>query len=284
MRARHLLGSALRAANARRPEARLRRRYLDLLERAVTHTLYHPPDAGEPPEFAREAFTREFERLGIEIEYRGPGRARIEGRDWPVYALTMSGLERTRNVRRCAEAVVAERVPGDMIEAGAWRGGLGILMRGVLEAYRDARRTVWVADSFQGVPPPNAEAYPADERDENYTAEQLAVSRAEVEASFRRFGLLDERVCFLEGWFRDTLPRVRDRRWAVVRLDGDLYESTMDGLQNLYPGLSVGGYLIVDDFGFPNCRAAVEDYRREQGIAEPIERVDWTGVFWRRRE
>jgi O-methyltransferase len=259
----------------------LRERYLDLLEGAITHSLYDPPDTGEPPEFARDAFKRALLESGEEASIR-PQRARAEGRDWPQYAPTMVGRERLANVRRCVETVLADRVPGDVIEAGCWRGGVGILMRGILQAYGASERSVWLADSFRGVPAPSTDAYPADAGDLNYTAEQLAVSLEDVRANFRRFGLLDGKVRFLEGWFKDTLPEVRDRRWAVVRLDGDLYESTMDGLTNLYPRLAVGGYLIVDDFGFPNCRAAVEDYRRAEGITEPIERVDWTGVYWRR--
>jgi O-methyltransferase/8-demethyl-8-(2,3-dimethoxy-alpha-L-rhamnosyl)tetracenomycin-C 4'-O-methyltransferase len=67
-----------------------------------------------------------------------------------------------------------------------------------------------------------------------------------------------------------------------VRLDGDLYESTMDGLTNLYPGLSIGGFMIIDDYGWDNCRQAVEDYREEHAIEEPIERIDWVGAYWRR--
>src|SRR5262249_5679025 len=110
----------------------------------------------------------------------------------------------------------------------------------------------------------------------------LAVPRREVERNFRLYGLLDERVLFLEGWFKDTLPTVRDRAWSVIRLDGDYYESTMDGLTNLYPQLAVGGFLIVDDWSIDACRQAVEDYRAEHGIEEPIETIDWTAVFWRR--
>ena len=104
-----------------------------------------------------------------------------------------------------------------------------------------------------------------------------------MQANLARYGLNDGGVEFLKGWFRDTLPTVRDKRWSLVRLDGDLYESTMDGLVNLYPQLSPGGYLIVDDYGWENCRKAVEDYRAEHGIDEPIERIDWVGAWWRKR-
>jgi O-methyltransferase len=174
-------------------------------------------------------------------------------------------------------------VPGDLIETGVWRGGSTILMRAVLEAYGVRDRRVWVADSFAGLPPPSPEKYPADLGDTFHTYPELAVSLEKVQANFAKYGLLDGQVRFLEGWFKDTLPGAPIERLAVARLDGDMYESTMDALVALYPRLSIGGYLVVDDFGaVPACRKAVEDYRAEHGIDEPIEAVDWTGVFWRR--
>ncbi len=83
-------------------------------------------------------------------------------------------------------------------------------------------------------------------------------------------------------WFKDTLPGLHDQRWALIRLDGDMYESTMDALKALYPNLSPGGYLVVDDYFVPACREAVHDYREEHGVREPIQTIDWTGVYWRR--
>ena len=179
--------------------------------------------------------------------------------------------------------MLADDVPGDLIEAGCWRGGVAILMRGILAAHGVERPTGLGGGLLRrACRAPDEERYPADAGDQNHTADELAVSARGGPRQLPRFGLLDERTRFLEGWFKDTLPGVRDRTWSVVRLDGDLYESTMDGLVNLYPGLSVGGYLIIDDFAFDNCRAAVEDYRREHGITEQIESIDWTGAFWRR--
>jgi O-methyltransferase len=175
------------------------------------------------------------------------------------------------------------RWPGDLIETGVWRGGASILMRGVLAAHGDTSRTVWLADSFAGLPPPDAETYPADANIDMSANAELAVSLDEVAANFRRYGLLDEQVRFLKGWFRDTLPEAPTDRLAVLRLDGDLYESTWVALTSLYPKLSPGGYVIVDDYGaMPVCRLAVDDYQREQGIEEPLDEIDWTGVFWRR--
>jgi hypothetical protein len=157
-----------------------------------------------------------------------------------------------------------------------------ILMRAILDAYGVSDRTVFAADSFCGLPPPDEERYPADSGSRLHTAKALSISRKEVEINFRLYGLLDEQVQFLEGWFRDTLPTVADRTWSVVRLDGDLYESTMDALTNLYPNLAVGGFLIVDDYGHGPCRQAVTDFREANGIEEPIQQIDWLGAFWRR--
>lgn len=257
--------------------------YIDLLERAVTHTLYFPPDKRNLPDSIKESFEQEFDRAGItDLGGLTDAQRREEGRDWPLYAQTMIGLKRTRNVRELVERVIAEKVPGDLIEAGCWRGGTVIMMRGILKAYGINDRRVWAADSFEGLPKPDPERFPADSADINYTFDELAVSLQEVRNNLARYGLNDGGVELVKGWFRDTLPRLADQRWALVRLDGDLYESTMDGLVNLYPQLSPGGYLIVDDYGWENCRQAVDDYRAEHGITEPIERIDWVGAWWRK--
>ena len=257
-------------------------RYLSLLERALLHTLYRPIDTRKPPDYVAEAFVSEYKRLDIKFERPDPEKNREEGRDWPVYAQTMVGAKRLHSIRRLTESVIAERVPGDLIEAGCWRGGVSILMRGVLAAHGVADRRVWVADSFQGLPPPDEERYPADAGDLGHTAAELAIPLKEVRANFERYELLDDQVRFVEGWFRDSLPALQPQRWALIRLDGDLYESTMDGLVNLYPQLSPGGYLVIDDYRFPNCRAAVDDYRNAHGIDEEVVEVDWTGAYWRK--
>lgn len=256
--------------------------YLDLLEKALLHTLYDPPDTGQMPEFAVAAFREALEAAGEQLQLIPPEVARAQGRDWPIYAQTMIGSRRLRNLRRCVQQVLDDGIDGDLIEAGCWRGGAAILMRGVLAANGVDDRQVWVADSFAGVPEPDPDRYPADAGDINYRLDELAVPVEEVRGNFERYDLLDDQVRFLEGLFAETLPSVRDHTWAVVRLDGDLYESTLDGLENLYPGLALGGYLIVDDYGWKNCRQAVEDFRRSHGITEPIERIDWAGAYWRR--
>lgn len=265
--------------------------YLDLLKKCLTRYLF--PETFQPLHFPKGSLKRRLytpvqrllQAVGKELVFRpayDPER-RAKGRDWPAEADTMIGLHRLSNIQHCVTQVLRDGVPGDLIETGVWRGGGTILMRAVLKAYRDRERLVWVADSFQGLPPPDAETYPVDAGDRHAVWPQLAVSLEQVQENFRRYGLLDEQVRFLPGWFRDTLPTAPIEKLAVLRLDGDMYGSTMEAISALYPKLSVGGYLIVDDYGSaPGCRPAVDDYRKEHGITEPLEWIDDDGVFWRK--
>ena len=207
--------------------------------------------------------------------------ARTEGKDWPAEADTMIGLKRLDNLQYCITEVIRKNVPGDLIETGVWRGGASIFMRAVLKAYEDRTRLVWVADSFEGLPKPD-ERYPQDVGDQFWKSKHtLGVSLDQVKANFSRYGLLDEQVRFLVGWFKDTLATAPINQLAVLRLDGDMYSSTMDSLKSLYPKLSLGGYVIIDDYGaVPACKQAVDDFRAEYKITERLLQVDWTAVFW----
>jgi O-methyltransferase len=208
---------------------------------------------------------------------------REQGRDVPFDADTMLGQARLSHLVQCCIDVLRDDVAGDFIETGVWRGGSCILMRGVLAAAGDTDRRVWVADSFQGLPPPDADKYPADAGDLHHVDDDLRVTDDQVRERFARYGLLDEQVRFLKGWFKDTLPSAPIERLAIARLDGDMYESTMDAITALYPKLAHGGWLIVDDCGaVEGCRKAIADYRAEHAITEPIVEVDWTCVAWRR--
>lgn len=273
-----------RALDALDPSARA---YLDLLRRCLTREVFLDQEwwdadlrqwPGGP-----DAVLPTLRELGWRLVRRGDPAARDEGRDWPPNAETMIGTRRLDNVVECCVQALADGVPGDFIETGVWRGGSTILMRGVLEAMGDGDRRVWVADSFEGLPVPDEDQYPADAGLDWSHVEVLKVGADAVRANFERYGLLDDRVRFLEGWFCDTLPSAPIEQLAVLRLDGDLYQSTMDALVSLEPKVSPGGFVLVDDYGgWPPCRAAVDDYRAERGITEPIHEVDWTGVWWRK--
>lgn len=201
----------------------------------------------------------------------------------PTVAHTMVGVDRLDNLRGLMQVALDDKIPGDFIETGVWRGGCCILMRGVLAANEMRDRKVYVADSFTGVPPPRPDVYPADRDLRLDLSTELAVPLDIVKENFRRYGLLDDQVVFVEGLFSKTLPQLDVGPLALVRLDGDLYESTYIALQSLYPKLSPGGFLIVDDYGVVEpCRQAVDDYRAERGIDAPINWVDRSGIWWRR--
>lgn len=260
--------------------------YLDLLRRNLTRYGMHEQLPSGWPLRRRVLFKAANGVIGRANAHRLVGNTpRDLGLDWPAEAETMIGMRRLTSLQQCVETVLAEDVPGDLIECGVWRGGACILMRAVLAAYGDGTRSVWLADSFQGVPRSDTANYKADKgiRAE-LVAGILGVSEAEVRANFERYGLLDERVRFLPGWFKDTLQDAPIERIAVLRLDGDLYESTIQALDALYPRLSVGGFCIVDDYlAVKACEQAVTDYRAEHGITEEIVDIDGTGVLWRKR-
>jgi O-methyltransferase len=239
--------------------------YLDLLVKCIAGTIYKDPTIhpnGQP--------------------IFDPG-VRHTGGDWPLVAHSMVGTLRLQNVRALTEIVLRDQIPGDLIETGVWRGGTCILMRGILRAYGVMDRHVYVCDSFEGLPPPDVENYPADAGLDLSQQTKLAVSIQEVADNFRSYGLLDDRIKFVKGWFKDTLPALKQESFALLRLDGDLYESTIQSLTYLYPQLSVGGFIIIDDYGgLSECRQAVEDYRAEHGITEPVQKIDWTGRWWRK--
>jgi len=199
---------------------------------------------------------------------------------------TMTDRATVNHLHACVEIALRDGVPGDLIEAGAWKGGLTALMRGVLKARGVVDRLVWVADSFAGLPPPDPRTALTDAV-WHFLLEpidRLSIQQEVAEATFRKYGLLDEQVRFLPGWFAETLPSAPIDCLAVLRLDGDWYDSTKCAIESLYPRLSPGGFIEIDDYGLPlGCRQAVDEYRRVHSIDEPIQWVNHQVVCWRKR-
>jgi O-methyltransferase len=269
-------------------------RYLELLARTLTRAVFEDDTIASLQDDWTEHSTKQrvadkigsvIGRYGYELVRKQPyvPELRETGRDWPARAETMAGLRRLRNTRACIEQVLHDDVPGDLIETGVWRGGMTIFMRGVLKAYDVSDRIVWAADSFEGLPAPDVRHFPADAGNHWEEYDILSVGVEQVKHNFDRYGLLDEQVRFLVGWFKDTLPRAPIDSLAVLRLDGDMYESTIQALNALYPKLSPGGFCIIDDFGnVAACAQAVHEYRERHGITEKIIDIDGWGAFWRR--
>lgn len=205
-----------------------------------------------------------------------------QGRRRPPQALTMIGYPRLWNLESALRDLHARDIPGDVLEAGVWKGGACLYMKAVLRVLGDTTRTLWLADSFHGgFPEPDRDRYPADAPITIHRTWRGQTERGYVETMFRGYGLMDDRVKFLEGWFEETLPRAPIERLALLRCDGDMYSSTRQTLECLYDKVSVGGYVIMDDYGcIEQSRQATDDFRRARGIVTPMQTIDWAGAYW----
>lgn len=200
----------------------------------------------------------------------------------------MVGLD---NVEECLLNIYRDGVPGHVMDAGTLRGGMAILMRGVIKALNDESRHVYVADSFEGLPPPGDKDSIMDhevwykfkdEAPEYYL--DCKYSLDDVQRNFGAYNLLDERVIFLKGWFHETLPQLNDEIFSLIRLDADWHDSCRAVLDNIYPRLAVGGYVIVDDYNLQGCRSAIDEYRREHAIKDELQVADQRSgiIYWRK--
>ena len=267
--------------------------YLDLLKHSLMGLIYRDPPLRnlvyEPP--SRTEPLTVYSTFDLE--------KRLAGQEWPSQAHTMLSMDRLNNIQSLIETVLRDDVPGDLIETGVWRGGATILMRGVLKAYGITNRTVWVADSFEGFPVTEvqgagSQSYSSETIADNRRAPPKEIkmildelwSRTSCEAvrdHFARYNLLDEQVQFLPGWFCDTLPGAPIDQIALLRLDGDLYDSTYDALTALYPKVANGGFVIVDDYNtFDECAQAVHDYLKTIDSEPVMQRIDQYSVYWQK--
>lgn len=260
--------------------------YIDLIKRCVLNIPYVDAELNpiQPHGKLRTAILSIFKSAHIQLAHqrRGNYERRIAGHDFSDIAHSMLSFRRLDNIQACIETILREDIAGDLIETGVMRGGAVILMRAILKAYGVHDRTVWAADSFEGLPPPNPQDYPDDAGAQWHLRPLTEVGVEHIRRNFERYGLFDDQVQFLPGWFRDTLPKAPIQRLALLRLDGDLYESTMDALVPLYPKLTPGGFVIVDDYNLPMCEKAVNDYRKKMGVDDEIIAIDDAGIYWRK--
>jgi len=280
---------------------RIEWRYLDLMKKAILHLVWNDPGIpfsvvynmkhggfrdyiAEPEMQTLKSFEEYLKQFNLYLMFNcnSENTTKNVGKMLPHFSDSMLSLKRFDNIQYCAEYVLQNNVPGDFIETGVWRGGACIFMRAILEAYGIKDRNVFVADSFKGLPPPDTTKYPDDAGDYLHEMDFLAIDRADVEARFAAYGLLDGQVKFIEGWFEDTMPSAPVESLAILRLDGDMYGSTMVVLEHLYPKLSPGGFCIIDDYCLPNCRQAVHDYFRKVNISPTLVNVDSICVYWQK--
>lgn len=302
----------------RRPEfpaamPELQRRYLDLLRKTVCN-VFHQPGSDQPPtaaevEAAAAAMAHVHKVFEEEVQIlRQGGSPRadllpeqvhyLQGLllEWPLteiaimlrinspQAHSLLPIEAFQNIEECLRHIQQKQIPGHLIECGVWRGGATIFMRGCLEALNMPERCVYLADSFQGLPQPDRQAHLIDaviyELLKGLGA--FRVSLDDVKSHFAAYDLLDQRVRFLPGWFHQTLPHFQ-APLALIRLDGDWYDSTKVALESLYPQLSPGGFIIIDDY-FPvfGAKRAVDEFRAQNAIQAELVSVTHQIHFWQK--
>lgn len=242
-----------------------RQAYLDLLARAVCNYLYIGADTPET------VFPNRDDQFS-DVAWTIPEEARPH---------TIAKFVQIENLRRIGEEVIRRGVPGDFLEAGIWAGGLVIYMAGLLRAYGETDRALWAADSFAGIPKSRDGQDAVDQWVERWEA-----GLARVQSNIRRYDLLTPQIRFIQGYFADTLPGCAVERLALLRVDADTFDSTMDVLNALYHKVSPGGFVIIDDWHLAGCRQAVIAFRDRHGITEPVRGIFVPGddepmeAFW----
>lgn len=192
----------------------------------------------------------------------------------------MVGLKRLNQFHQAMQVIDAEGVPGDVLEAGIWRGRVIFAVAFLGQQNPYSRRFI-AADSFDGLPEPDGR-YPVDSGATFHLSTALKVSKNEVLANFEQYRVPLDSVDFLEGWFEDTLPGISQRRLAILRLDGDMYASTRHILDNLYGSISPGGVVIVDDFSLTGANTAVHDFLAERRLSPSFVDIDGSAAFFRK--
>ena len=184
--------------------------------------------------------------------------------------LAYAGLGRFRlnHIEACLEAIRDQGVEGDLVDSGTGRGGAAMFMCGFLAVHEMADRRVWVADRF-------------DSRGSTEDFE-FAHDFNTVRDGFARFGLLDDRVVFLQGPPSETLAGAAVGEIGLLRVASEDPEEVGAVLGALYDRVTPGGFVVVDGYGAPACESAVDEFRSARGIVEPLERVDWSAAAWRK--
>ena len=205
------------------------------------------------------------------------GRRALFGRVRPY---TQTSLERVVTLADAVEYVVQAGVPGDLAECGVWRGGSSMAIALTLLGRGAGERRLWLYDTFGEMPAPGA-------NDRDYAGRAVAgheatmlgeagLALADVRAAMRSTGYPEDRIEYVAGRVEETIPSRAPEQLALLRLDTDWYESTHHELVHLYPRLTPGGVLIIDDYGhYAGARQAVDEYFAERPIL--LVRVDYTG-------
>lgn len=209
-----------------------------------------------------------------------------------VCPYTMVGYKGLSNAYELSKNIEKNKINGAFVECGVWRGGCAAVMAFIAERAK-SRRKIWLFDSFEGLPEPTdkdglaAEEYAAGKTRGNLeTINKCVGPLADVKKIFFEILRINpQNVIIKEGWFQDTLPSARGviGPIAILRLDGDWYESTRCCLDNLYNMVIPGGYIIIDDYGYwEGARRALDEFFLERRINPYLIRIDDTRIYFKK--
>lgn len=210
----------------------------------------------------------------------------ISDHNWTPNSLTMIGYKNLTNIENLFNLVVNNNIEGDFVETGVWKGGASMYMA-YLNKYYKLNRKIFACDSYEGLPKDSQ--YKQDEVvNGNFEQYDYAISLEEVQNNFKKYNLLDDNVQFIKGFFETSLKTLHVDKIAILRLDGDMYTSTISVLEELYDKVSIGGFIIVDDYRWEiaGCGSAIDDFRNKRNITSPILSDGCYGycVYWIKTE
>jgi len=208
------------------------------------------------------------------------------------YAMFQSGdWLRLQNVQDLAFDVIARNVPGDFVETGVWKGGASMASRAaaLITGTQNCHNN-WLFDSYEGLPVFKKEDIAADTGKKmdppgSYAfAGGVETVKRNFEETFPSNLSSPDSIHFVKGWFNDTVPVAPVEKIAILRLDGDMYTSTMDVLHAMYHKVVPSGFVIIDDYGaWPQCKKAIHDFfdgKLHMDIATRLKIIDETGVYF----
>jgi O-methyltransferase len=203
---------------------------------------------------------------------------------------TLTSPERMHALIEAIRYISKNHISGDIVECGVWKGGSMMLAAKTLMELNDNNYEVYLFDTFEGTTKPT-------EMDKDYLGNSMLetwekefedkeklpksadyVSLEEVKKNIYSTGYPKKKIHFVKGKVEDTIPKSAPEKISILRLDTDWYESTRHELENLFPKLSSGGILIIDDYGhFEGSRKAVDEYFEKNKIKCFLNRIDYTG-------
>lgn len=244
--------------------------------------------AEERCKFLNNSLTEEEKHA---IVTRNVPPAKENGLTWDehnVLALTMIGMKRLRGLAAHLAVLDGEHISGHVVETGVWRGGACIFASWFINKVlgNPLTRLVFGLDSFEGLPRPEEDKYPVDRGDAHFTQSALKVPKENVATSAALFGVDVE---WIKGWFEHTCTALAKKlthdgsEIALLRLDGDMYSSTIQTLNPLEPLVPRMGFVVIDDWALHGANSATIDYRASCGeSAQIVSYGDGIAVFWRK--